>query len=79
MKTIQIVSKASANKILVNSLFNPVNGKTLNKMRWCTGKYKPGSFPVGKNVDVAETTHAVWSESRSDSDGPYTALFCICE
>jgi hypothetical protein len=78
MKILKIGTKTQANKILLDSLFNPVNGKTLNKMKYCNGKYKPGSF-IGREIEVGDDVHALFTESRKDSDGPYVRLMCITE
>ena len=77
MKTIQIVTKSQANRMQVESLFVPVNGRTLSKAKYCGGKYKPGSFPKGREINVSENVHAVWSESRKDVEGPYSVLYCL--
>ncbi len=77
MKTIQITTKSQANRMQVDSLFVPVNGRTLSKAKYSSGKYKPGAFPKGREIEVSENIHAVWSESRKDSDGAYSALFCL--
>jgi hypothetical protein len=78
MKTLKIGTKTQANKILLDSLFNPVNGKTLNRMKYCNGKYKPGSY-IGREMEVGDNVHALFTESRKDSDGSYVRLMCITE
>jgi hypothetical protein len=78
MKTLKIGTKTQANKILLDSLFNPVNGKTLNKMKYCNGKYKPGSY-IGREMEVGDNVHALFTESRKDSDGSFVRLMCITE
>ena len=77
MKTIQITTKSQASSMQVESLFVPVNGRTLSKTKYCGGKYKLGAFPKGREIEVSENVHAVWSESRKDSDGSYSALYCL--
>ena len=77
MKTIQIVTKSQAQRMQVESLFIPVNGRTLSKVKYCGGKYKPGSFPKGREIEVSENIHAVWSEARKDSDGAYCSMYCL--
>ena len=77
MKTLQIISKAKANKLQVQSLFTPINGGTLTAIKYDGGKYKPSSFPIGREVEVNENVHAIWSESRRDSDGAYAVLYCL--
>jgi len=78
MKTLKIGTKTQANKILLDSLFNPVNGKTLNRMKYCNGKYKPGSY-IGRELEVSDGVHALFTESRKDSDGHYVRIMCITE
>ena len=79
MKTITIGTKAQANRIRVNSLFTPVNGRTLVSARYDMGKYKADKNFIGREIDVADHVHALWMESRRDSDGPYKALFCMID
>jgi hypothetical protein len=78
MKKLKIGTKTQANKILLDSLFNPVNGKTLNRMKYCTGKYKPGSY-IGRELEVSDGVHALFTESRKDSEGHYVRIMCITE
>jgi len=78
MKKLKIGTKTQANKILLDSLFNPVNGKTLNRMKYCTGKYKPGSY-IGRELEVSDEVHALFTESRKDSNGHYVRIMCITE
>lgn len=75
----QVVKKAVADKILVNSLFTPVNGKTLNRGRFDMGKYDPAKSFIGRDVPDLPGVHAVYQEKRKDSHGPYIALCCIHE
>ena len=77
MVTMKIGTKAQADKVLVESLFKPVNGKTLRRFAFCTGHYKPGSY-VGKEVTAdADSVYALWVERRRDNDGPYVTLRCL--
>lgn len=76
MKKLTVVTKRQADKMLVGSLFQPVNGSTLTKMRYDLGKYK-NPARVGMECEVSDHTMALWSEKRKDSDGPYHALFCL--
>ena len=78
----KIVSKKQANDILINSLFKPVNGKTLNDNKFCTGKYKwtgRASDYIGKDVPDLRGVHAVYVVRRNDSDGAYAQMRCISE
>jgi len=75
MKTIQVTNRAKANAMQVESLFNPVSGKTLSKLRYDMGKYNNSG--VGRDAEVSDDVYALWSERRSDSDGPYYAMYCL--
>jgi len=78
----KVTTKREANKILTNSLFNPVNGHTLSVGKFDGGKYQwHGSQKhyVGHDVPDIRGVHAVFIERRSDSDGPYGQLMCIHE
>ena len=79
MKTIRIVTKAQANKVLVESLFKPVNGRTLNDMKYDGGKYKinPDVPYIGREVEVSDNIHALYAVRRKDADGHYVQLRCI--
>ena len=82
MKTLKIVSRRVANVILINSLFNPVNGHTLNLMKYDNVKYKwtgKASYYTGREVQVSDSVHAIYVERHSDSDGSYTQFMCVCE
>ena len=78
MKTLSITTKAKADKILVESLFKPVNGRTLNRMKYSGGKYKPGSY-IGREVEVSDNVHALYQSKGRDADGPYVRIMCITE
>lgn len=77
MKKLTITTKHQADKILVESLFKPVNGRTLRRFRFDSAKYKPELSCIGRELDVDEHIFAVWPEHRKDSDGPYTRLMCL--
>lgn len=77
MKTLQIVTKAQANKILVESLFKAVNGKTLSTEKFDNGKYRPDVSLLGREIQAPDDVYAVYQVSRSDSDGKYRALMCV--
>lgn len=63
--------------LLTDSLFT--HGKTLTAEKYCNGKYKAGTFPIGKDMEVSDNSGviAIWSESRRDSYGAYTCLYCL--
>ena len=78
MKTITITTKRKADALHVESLFKPVNGRTLIKERYDMGKYKAEVSLTGRTLDnCSDSVVAVWSEVRRDSNGPYRALFCL--
>jgi hypothetical protein len=75
MKQTPIGTKSQGNAIIVQSLFKPVNGQTLTRVRHDLGKYKmDGSF-IGRIVETSERCFALWMEKRRDSDGPYRVLY----
>ncbi len=77
MKTLTIVKKSQADKILVESLFKPVNGKTLNRGRYDSGKYAVKDF-IGREVNNApDSVYAIYPVKRKDNSGDYIALYCI--
>ena len=73
MKTLQIISKSKATKLLTESLFH--KGGTYNKMKWCTGKY--ASNMLGEEIPVPENIKALWTERRQDMDGVYYIIMCL--
>jgi hypothetical protein len=77
MKTITITNKRNANSILLDSLFNPINGGTLNKARYDMGKYDPKVNFQGRKMQVEDHIYALWSENRRDKNGAYKAMFCL--
>jgi len=77
-----IVSKKEADKTLVNSLFKPVNGHTLNVSKFDNGKYEwtgKAKDYIGKEVIDIPGVYAVYPERRKDKDGSYCQLMCISE
>jgi len=79
MKTLTIGTKAQADRVLVESLFKPVNGKTLNVSKYSGGKYDPKQSFVGRQIEVYDYVHALYMRRGKDKDGPYQTLMCICE
>ena len=75
----KIITKTQADKILTASLFNPVNGKTLNRSRFDSGKYRVGVSFIGSDVPDLAGVHAVYAVRQKDADGPYARLMCVCE
>lgn len=77
MKTLKIGTKSQADKLVVESLFKPVNGKTLSVGRFDMGKYKPGSY-VGREITTCpDDVYAIYAASGRDSDGHYVKLMCV--
>lgn len=77
MKTLKIGTKSQADKLLVASLFTPINGKTLNVGRYDMGKYKPGSYVGRELTNCPDDVLAVYAASGRDSDGAYVKLMCV--
>ena len=78
----KIIKKTEADRILTDSLFNPVNGKTLKVMKFDGAKLEwHGSLKayIGRDVPDIRGIHAVYCVRRQDSDGAYAQLMCICE
>lgn len=78
MTNLIIITKKQADKILVDSLFNPINNHTLNTIKYDCGKYKsaPKEF-VGRLVQVKPEIKAIYPVRRKDKDGAYTQLMCL--
>ena len=78
----KVISKRDADKMVVDSLFNPVSGHTLcyGELPFCTGKYEKTPTEMAKVglevVDIPGVV-AVYGARRSDSWGPYTQLRSI--
>jgi hypothetical protein len=75
MKTLQVTTKSRAHAMQVQSLFTPVNGRTLQVEKYCTGKYKASI--KDHSLQVPDDVHAVWPEARRDAHGKYFALYCL--
>ena len=75
----KIITKTQADKILTASLFTPVNGKTPNRSRFDSGKYKADVSFIGRDVPDLAGVHAVYAVRQTDADGAYTRLMCVCE
>jgi hypothetical protein len=77
MKKVAIVSRRSAEKLRVESLFHPVDVRTLVIDRWTTGKFKHEAFPVGRVVEVSDHVLALFTKPGNDRDGRYVSLYCV--
>jgi len=76
----KIVTKAQADKVLVDSLFNPVNGQTLRVEKYDCAKYRADRNFIGREIDNASNRiKAIYPVRRRDSDGAYVQLMCVCE
>lgn len=72
MKTIHVVSRDRA---MATMRANPGSLHTL----YCSSKYKPDAFPVGRAVEVSDHILAVFASRGCDRDGSYSKLHCIRE
>lgn len=77
MRTLKVGTKAQADSVLVNSLFNA--GETLQIMRFDMGKYKADVSLIGREVQASGDVYAIYQVSRRDREGPYRALMCVCK
>ena len=77
MRKLTIGTKAQADRVLVDSLFKPVNGRTLRIMKFCNGKYKADTSFIGREVEASDEVYAVYQVKRKDADGPYTQLMAV--
>lgn len=77
MKKLTIGTKTQADKVLVNSLFQPVNGKTLNVGKYDGGKYKADTSFIGREVEVSDDVYALFMVKRKDADGAYQQIMCV--
>ena len=78
----KIITKSAANKVLVNSLFEPINGKTLSVSKFDSGKYEwkgNAKAYLGKEVPTLRGVHAVYVERRTDRNGAYAQIMCVSE
>lgn len=81
MKTITITSKRNASNLILDSLFTPVNGRTLIEMKHDGGKYStsPEVPYIGRTIEVRDECHAVYPVRRKDADGAYIQFMSVCE
>lgn len=79
MKKLTIGTKRQADDVLVNSLFKPVNGKTLSVMKYDGGKYKAGTSFIGRVVETSDDVHALYVVQRRDAHGAYQQIMCVTE
>lgn len=74
----KIIKKTTADKLALESLFKPINGRSLKVERFDSGKYAtPASAFVGKEVVELEGVHAVYPVRKQDKNGAYVALYCL--
>ena len=81
MKKLTIGTKRQADAVLVDSLFRPVNGRTLSDMKFDGGKYSvtPATPYKGREVEVDDRIHALYTVRRADADGVYVQIRCVME
>ena len=79
MKKLTIGTKRQADKVMMNSLFTPVNGRTLSVMKYDSGKYRitPDAPYIGREVEVSDDCHALYTVTKRDADGPYVQIMCV--
>ena len=60
MKKLTIGTKRQADKVMVNSLFTPVNGRTLSVIKYCSGQLRarPETPYIGREVEVNDDIYA---------------------
>ena len=75
----KVVTKAQAKKILLNSLFRPINGSTLITEKFDDGTYRVDQSYIDRDVNDLPGVHAVYPVRKRDRDGPYVQLMCITE
>ena len=74
--TVTIGTRRGATRASLETLFHPVNGHTVTRRtRYDTGKY--ANNLRGRATDVPVEVVALWTERRTDRDGPYWALYCL--
>jgi hypothetical protein len=75
----KIGTKAQADKLIVESLFKPENGRTLRAIKYSSGKYKadPQTPYIGREVEVDESVRALYTVRGKDSDGAYVRIMCV--
>jgi len=59
-KSLPIVSKTEADSLIVDSLFHPINGRTLFAGPLKETHYKPKQFHLGEVVTVSSSVLAVF-------------------
>ena len=77
MKMLKIGTKAQADKLVVESLFKPVNGHTLDVRKYDCGKYDPSKSYIGRDVEVSDDVYALYVNKGRDSYGPYATVMCV--
>lgn len=81
MKTLQITTKAKAYSEHEGSIYtNATPWGTLKQERYDMGHYKwQGTAKAyeGTEVDAIDGVVALWMERKTDSSGPYAALYCL--
>lgn len=78
----QVITKKQAMSMIVDSLFVKSDKGTLKKAKFSGGKYAyNGSVKpyIGRDVPDIRGVKAVYPERRTDKEGAYVQLMCICE
>jgi hypothetical protein len=76
---VKVVTKAQARNIMLDSLFRPINGRTLVAKKFDSGKYRVDQSYIGRVVKDLPGVHAVYPVRRRDGDGAYGQLMCLSE
>ncbi len=76
----KILSKSESKAAVLESLFKPIEGKSLGcikKERLDRGKYSKSS--IGEEIPdcIAKNIFLAWSEKKSDKHGVYYVLYCL--
>lgn len=75
----KVVTKAQARNVMLESLFTPINGRTLVTGKFDNGKYRVDQSFIGREVKDLPGVHAVYPVRKRDRDGPYVQLMSISE
>ena len=69
MKTLQITTRRKAEQASIQTLFNPIGGKTATrKMRYDRGKYAPDANLVGRTIEVSDDVAAIFVKRHNLED-----------
>lgn len=75
----KVVTKALARNVMLESLFTPINGRTLVTGKFDNGKYRVDQSFIGREVKDLPGVHAVYPVRKRERDGPYVQHMSISE